>query len=257
MKHFKPNKKVVLGHSINILGLILSCVLLFGEFKYYLSRPTYSSNTQEKIKPENFPDFLICPIPAFDLDKLAQYGYSSTYHFRIGQLFQDSDFVTWTGNSSSPVERVIQDISMLKSKEDCPDVMALFEDNIHQAPVDTVLSNYITTYGLCCQPVIPKEAKIFSLDALMIDIKRELINERNHDVENSSITGFQTFLSSQENSHNLKMNIISTNGISIKMFSEKDGFQKFSIKLTKNIKREDDPKASCQNYKRVDGYAQV
>ena len=161
-------------HIINILGLILSSVLLFGEFKYYLSRPTYSSNNQEKIKPENFPDMLICPFPAFDLEKLAHYGYRSTYHFKIGQLLDGSDFVGWNGNSSSPVEKVIQDISLLESREDCPEVTAMFEDS-KDVNLTLSLSSFVITHGRCCQPVVPTEAGILKLELLLISVQRKIM----------------------------------------------------------------------------------
>ena len=81
-----PTKKVFFQHSINFLGFTLFCFLLNGEISYYMSKPTHSSNTKKRLKPEHFPDLIICPFPGFDLEKLEKYGYMSSFHFMTGNI---------------------------------------------------------------------------------------------------------------------------------------------------------------------------
>ena len=68
-------------------------------------------------------------------------------------------------------------------------------------------------------------------------------------------TRFQTYLSSKESFHVLKVDTSTTNGFSIE--SNTEGLQRFRIKLQQKIQLEDNPDAQCKNYKKRNEYSQV
>ena len=248
MRFRQINKKQLFRYTINLLGFALYCYLLYDEIEFFLSKPTYASKTMINLQPNHFPDVLICPFPAYDLKNLARHGYMTSHDFLNGRI-RGIKRVGWNGNSSSTVEEVVNDASTLKTLNDCPLVLAIFEDLREQLEVSwTMLDKF---HGRCCKPTIPKTSQNHNLISILIYIKRDNISV------SSKIEGFETFLSSQFTSHISKMDTFNTNGISLKMYAENEAYNRFKIKVLESVQLEDDPKAPCKNYNRVNDYAQV
>ena len=107
--------------------LILTLYLLAEEFiAYLILKPTLTSLTQDRLKPSNFPDILICPFPSFDLVELQRLGYEHSYDYTMGVApFYQSD--GWIGNQSAlGAEEVSHKISIIKTVQDCPETIGQF-----------------------------------------------------------------------------------------------------------------------------------
>ena len=242
---FKLNKQFLIRGIIDILGLVLASYLLTDEFVNFSSKPTYSSITMEKLKPKNFPVITVCPVPGFDLEKLLKYGYKSIHQFQMGEIERETK--GWSGNCSSLVEDVVQDIALYKSSEDCPVVNARFEGTPDLKQMKSNLTNLVYSIGRCCVTNAPEIANEHILQTIMIFVGTS---------GNSTPKDFQTYLSSKENFHLFKMDASNTNGIRI--YTPKDrGFQRFSIKLQEKYQLEENPYAGCKNYKKRNEYAEV
>ena len=91
------------GHRIlKICFMALTSYLLVNEMKVFLiDKPTFTSRRPTKIYPETFPDILICPEQASDLDLLQKFGYRHGRHYGLGRLSDDTLLVTgWLGNQT-------------------------------------------------------------------------------------------------------------------------------------------------------------
>ena len=63
------SKTSVIQHVINIISIVVTCILLYNDFTFFLSKPTFSSNSKGSLHPQSFPDIMLCPFPAFDFSK--------------------------------------------------------------------------------------------------------------------------------------------------------------------------------------------
>ena len=242
-----PEKRFILRVVVNSLGFTLSSYLLYGQLIDYQSNETYTSNTVETMQPENFPDIMVCPFPAFDLKKMSKHGYKSSFDFIRGDGVNISG---WAGISNSSVENVIQDVSIFNSVNKCPKIKVKFDNNETSMHLELYLTNLVYPHGLCCKPIIPKLADQYLPKKIVIYVDKSLNS-------NVNIECFQTYLKSQSTSHTLKMDTFDTHGISIKAYSKKNGLQRFDLKLHKYVQLEIDPKANCKNYREKHGYAKV
>ena len=93
---------------------------------------------------KNFPVITVCPVPGFDLEKVSKYGYKSIYQFQRGEI--EGKTKGWSGNSSSPVGDVVQDIVIYKSPKDCPVVKARFEG---KPDFEQLKSNLTNLFEIC------------------------------------------------------------------------------------------------------------
>ena len=240
--------RFLLKQSINFIATTLSVYLLFDDFLYFISKPTYSSNSNAMLQPKNLPDVYLCPEPAFDLDQLIRHGYRSSYEYILGNI-KDSKLRGWRGNSSSAsVENVLDDVTVIKSPADCPTLMALFENLKDYVNIPLNLTNLVYPQGRCCKAFFPKEASTTSVLKIYFKVME--------DDNLPSVEGFQMYLSSQEESHIFKLNNFNTNS-PLKSFLSKRGYALYNAKLYEEILLENDPKVQCRNYVEKYGYAEV
>ena len=107
--------------------LLLTLYLLTEEFiAYLILKPTLTRLSQDNLKPSNFPDILICPVPSFDLEELQRLGYEHSHDYTMGvSPFYQSD--GWIGNQSAMgAEEVSHKISIIKTVQDCPETIGQF-----------------------------------------------------------------------------------------------------------------------------------
>ena len=240
--HLKINLISVLKNIINISSIILFLYILSEDIILFLSKPTYTSNLIENWEPRHFPDIVLCPFPAVDLDQLMKHGYRSFNEYFKGNI-DDSQDGGWSGNSTASIEKVTDDISILKSEKDCP---VLLDDKTYKPlNLNFVLSKQVFPYGRCCRAVIQeyndKTQKMF----FRIKFKENI----------PQVNGFQMFFSSQESSHIQKLNKFNTFGNYLKTSKNDSGYAMYNVKLHEDIQLEDDPKTNCKNYQDKRGYA--
>ena len=77
----------------------------------------------------DFPDILVCPVPAFDTDNLKYHGYDHSFDYFTGSYNFVDNIIGWNGRYNwTNVEDVRENVSLLKSKDDCPTIKATFLD---------------------------------------------------------------------------------------------------------------------------------
>ena len=62
---------------------------------------------------------------------------------------------------------------------------------------------------------------------------------------------------SKENSHFLKLGNSFKNGIDLKAMQNETGNTYYSVKITEELDLQEDPKVSCKNYAKSNGYGKV
>ena len=147
-------KTILFNQYINILATLISAYLLYDDLCLYISKPTYSSKSKEKLQPRLLPDFFVCPIPAFDLDNLKKHGYSSGYKYMKGTFSNDDMLRGWNGNFSDTNHTILDEISVIKVVQDCPSFKAMFQHNFEEHKYilgSFTLTNPIFPNGRCCK----------------------------------------------------------------------------------------------------------
>ena len=245
----KQVSKFLFRNGINIVSAVLTFYLLYEDIQLFLSKPTFSSNSESKLQPKNFPIIVLCPFPTFDQESLWKYRYEDGYDYAKGVIMGSSSN-GWIGNSSKSVENINEEISLLKSEKDCPFLSALFDENNYSKKYENIQFEMTeTSYpnGRCCKAKIPSKSQENVLIKLWM---RMLINDTN----NSMIHGFQMYFVSQESYHILKLN---TNGIPMTAESKYKGYMKYEVRVQNIRNLVEDPKIRCKNYPKVNGYNEV
>ena len=144
--------------SIKICFVLLTSYLLLEEFyTFFIVRPTLTSITKSRISPLDFPEILICPIPAFAEDRLVSVGYENSYKYAVGITEEeDHDKIIrgWTGNQSDlNVKEVKKKVSIIQDVTDCPEtrVDISVDGVMSKITLDMELSYNIYPKGICCK----------------------------------------------------------------------------------------------------------
>ena len=186
------------------------------------------------------------------MNGLKKHGYGNSFNYVRGRI-QNTKLAGWVGNSSISVENVTYDISIFKSVQDCPLLVALFEHSKfgkRRIRLNFNITKFTHPQGRCCHAIIPVNAEKYHL--------MELYTEKNVSKNaTSAINGFQLYLLGKKVSHIHKLNNFHTNGLPF-IVSEKDsGYHNWKVKVQEEFQLEDDPKVSCINYEEERGYAKV
>ena len=92
----KQVSKFLFKNSINITSAVLTFYLLYEDFQLFFSKPTYTSNSESKLQPKNFPSIILCPFPTFDQEELLKIGYEDGYDYAKGKI-EGSNLNSWIG----------------------------------------------------------------------------------------------------------------------------------------------------------------
>ena len=239
--------------GIDILATVLSSYLLFEDFKLYLSKPTYSSNSIETLNSKHFPDIFICPFPSYELKVLLRNGYLNNYDYIKGDII-NTKLRGWHGNQNDTVENIYKNISIIKSPKDCPEIRAKLEDqekNEYDVYASFNITNPVYPNGRCCKASFPKAEMNSRLLKIYSEMKLDNVSNL------SLVKGFQMFLMSNTKSHSSKLNSFNTNGIYMKTWAKESSYQIFKIKINQEVQLQEDFKAHCQNYVEINDYDKV
>ena len=243
------NPTFLLKLGIDFLAASLSSYLLFEDFNLYLAKPTYSSKSVQKLNYEHFPNIFICPFPSYDMKLLLKNGYLNDYDYIKGEIM-NKKLRGWLGNQNYTVKNIYNNISILKSTKDCPDLRAKLEDtenNVYDVHASYNITNPVYPNGRCCKASFPEAEENSRLLKIYFELKFE--NE-------SSLEGFQMFLLSKTKSHYSKLDSFNTNGIYMKAWAKESNYQIYKIIINQeNI--EEDFNAHCQNYEGINNYEKV
>ena len=84
---------------IKISFAIITILLLYDELNiFFIKKPTLSSVSKSQLRPQNFPDIIICPVPGFDQRAIERLGYNSSYSYSMGSMAGGG--TGWFGNQS-------------------------------------------------------------------------------------------------------------------------------------------------------------
>ena len=100
-----------------IFTILATCLILEELYTYSVVKPTYTSESKRKMSAEDFPDIMFCPQPPVDVNALKSRGYFDIQSYFAGA---GHNITGWGGKKSEDVKQVFDDISALKSVEECP-----------------------------------------------------------------------------------------------------------------------------------------
>ena len=108
----------------------------------------------------DYPEITICPFPSYNQTAFKKYGYNNSFQYSIGKVEGSSKIFGWNGNDSTKIEKIISDISLIKSVKQCPHTRVIFaEENgndFRYVKVDMHLTGFKHPIGQCCQAFVPQ-----------------------------------------------------------------------------------------------------
>ena len=112
------------------------------------------------VEPMDYPEISICPFPSYNRSAFTFYGYANSFDYSIGKVNGSIDSFGWNGNTTTEIEAIVSDISLIKSVSQCPFTRVYFKDkktlkfNIEILEMQLTGSKY--PIGKCCHATIPK-----------------------------------------------------------------------------------------------------
>ena len=64
-------------------------------------KPTYTTKMKRKLANTDFPEILLCPEPAIDVDALNRKGYAGVAEYFYGVSGFVKPFIGWAGNRNN------------------------------------------------------------------------------------------------------------------------------------------------------------
>ena len=166
---------------------------------------------------------------------------------------EGTDFRGWSGNNSnSAPEDVIQNISIIRTVEDCPLTSVLFQDNENRnkwVNLPFKLTSVLHRLGRCCQAFIPEESYHKIIVGLLVKVYL------NH--QNSSVNGFQLYLSDQQSATVFHRNKFNVEGVDLEAGVKNLGYIIYDLKIYKEINIENNGKYTCKTYQKFGDYNRV
>ena len=228
---------------VKLCFMALTSYLLYEElYVFLITKPTLTSVTQTSISTEQFPDVLICPEQAFELNLLNKLGYTRSLYYGLGQA-DDSKLIGWLGNQTEfNITEIVNQISRIKTLKDCPEVIAKFKINgsLKDVPLSLNLTRVKYPNGRCCRVVKPREAN-----------EHVLFHIRYHTyIKNFTkfTKGFHMFLSDQKSSSFFLAQKFAMEGPKLTSNPKKLGWITYKIKVLEDIHIAEDPNFQCKNY---------
>ena len=238
----------LLGKDYRFLKLfftIFASYLIFEEFyTFWVLKPTYTTASKRDKKPEDFPDILLCPEPAIDIEAGISRGYEGIDEYYLGfNLLDGLHQIGWVGNISENLTTVSEEISILKSEIDCPISDKTFFTfdvfNISETLnwVDFKLTKALYPNHICCKVKTPEISKSYALIGMQIFTS----------FENKPYNAFTVYMADPLTSS--YFNLHKSSMLGNKIVSGHKGARVYKIKVLEDEKLDDDPQYSCIDYK--------
>ena len=199
--------------------------------------------------PQDYPDITICPFPSYDQPQMLSQGYGQSFEYAKG-ILNGRKLKGWSGNGSKAVDEIIEDISILKSPEDCPltRVVLLHSNSENFVPIQMKLTRVMHPGGRCCQALVPNDAHNSTIGGLTFRV----------DLENNLplVDGFQIFLSNRESANHFHRKKFNIDGVELKASTKELGYMLYNLKTFKEIFLDTNGKFNCKNYDSGGEYSQ-
>ena len=241
-----------------IFTISASLLILHTFYNFLVVKPTYASNEKRTIGAEDFPEMIVCPEPSIDLDAVRASGYPGNEAYFRGISDRHSlEQIGWAGNKSEGVKKVIQEVSILKSIEECPTAIFWFQNNVSQVQTEFVFAKALNPHYICCKVVPPKLSQISPVISvhLFLSNNSHILNifRVKNATERSPVQSFKVFLADQVTASFFDQHRTILDGD--KIVSDNSGFMKYKVKIIEEERLEDDPKYPCIDYKTRGLYA--
>ena len=229
---------------LKVIFTVITLLLIFDQFYiYFVSKPTLRFQTKRNLNSEDFPEILFCPNPSVNLDALNSRGYDgkSEYYWGVSSFYnkiESNNEIGWSGNKSETPKQVLEDISILKSDEDCPlNKLSFVWNKLVEKEIKFKLTRVSYPHHICCKIIIVNNTNLDVFHAMQIDLS----------YLNKFITSFKVLMTDQItasyfNQHGKKM-------IGDDIELNPNGVNIYQISLTEEENIENDPKFPCIDYK--------
>jgi len=187
------------------------------------------------MKSEDFPEIILCPEPSFDAGAAKLRGYNGMEYYLYGiEDFYNYKAMGWAGkNESEGVRKVSEELSVLKSADDCPDKYTnyiWFEDGTGRN-LEFKLVKALYPYYMCCKIITPNVTKTIIPQGILL----------------YHSTPFKIFMADKLTASMFDQNNMKTFGD--ELIAKDKGINNYRVKILEKLKIEDDPNSFCIDYK--------
>ena len=116
---------------VKSFALLLGLILAVQDFhSFFIEQPTTAVLDSRQAKFEEYPDFIFCPNPGYNLKQLEHHGFKGFEGFLFGIMEGERDSVNFNGKFNIDPENITKDIILVEKLEDIVDkiVITLIED---------------------------------------------------------------------------------------------------------------------------------
>ena len=229
---------------LKVIFILVAAYLIVDVFyTFSVLKPTYTTRTKRNWGTEDFPEIILCPEPSIDINATRSHGYQGMSEYFLGTS-NKMLLIGWAGNSSNDVNKVSEEISALKSIEDCPlHDLSLFwykgNKSTDWGPIKFTLIKALHPYHICCKAVVPtKVSQSFPIMGVQFGFSSRFFKVFMQDRLTASIF----------DQHKAKM-------LGDKIVTGIDSFINYKVKLMEDQKLEQDPEYPCIDYKVIGEYS--
>ena len=234
---------------LKFIFIIFASYLIVEEFyNFVVVKPTYTSTSKRKLSVMDFPEIIVCPEPSVDVNVVASKGYQGVKEYFMG--FEDfgMPLMGWAGNKSENVTKVSEDISTLKTKEDCPTTNKTTDgfsfsniwskDNDYFEAIQFNFTKALYPHHKCCKVIPPKFREISPISGLQI-------------ISFSNVT-FEMFMADPLTASYFDLH--KTIMLGDKLVTGRNGYYNYKVQMKEYEHLEDDPEYPCIDYKVIGEY---
>ena len=223
-----------------------SYLILEELYTFLVVKPTYTSIVKRNITAEDFPNIILCPEPGIDLTVAISKGYYGAFTYFLGS---DSIIglgqIGWGGNNSEDVKEVFQNISILKTEEDCPmqyNSYFWYKGNLsrpYQEPMKFALTKALYPNHVCCKVEPPEFSSVYPVIGMQMTLSGETLY---------NVFMADKMTASYFDQHKKVM-------MGDKIVSDRHNTIIYKVQIKEDEKIQDDPKYPCIDYKIRGEYA--
>ena len=253
-----PNKMnqiySLLGKDYRLLKFIFiilaSCLIIDLFYTFWVLKPTYTSNEKRRLSAEDFPEIILCPEPSIYTDAVESRGYADQAAYFMGMNTSDLTQIGWVGNRSEDVEKVSQEVSVLKSIKDCPSGDESYISYGGKAKslasiidfVEFNLTKALTPYHRCCRVIPPERSRTYPVFTIQFGWPAAVDNEGS----------FKVFMADRLTASFFDLHKAVMLGDKIVSGTDShkmnNGLMNYKVKIIEDAKLEGDPKYPCIDY---------
>ena len=239
---------------LKIIFIFLTGFVLFEELVVFLfDKPTLTTVVKTEMTPEHFPEVLVCPDPPIDLSLVLPRGYQDGYHYQLGITGNDTNYQAylWSGNRSENVEKIVNEITLLQSEEDCPMTVVWWNENekLGFEVVNVSLTRALFPNHRCCRVLMSDNLRSKVIKGIEVRYEQEKYRGKLLDTWKMLMFDRNVYSVFQQNTETIF-------GDSITSSLGTQGTNYYKAKIKQEIYLEDSPQYPCIDYQEAGEYDQ-